>query len=123
MPAVIQESMLVREYPDSVSQQFESSLSFNSSVTTYTEKSVGKMIVAAEAVDQAIPFGGVTNAKIVMLKVSSPVTAKVTGGATPNAIPVVRYMTLTGNDTNTITALSISTPAGLAVTVDYAIYG
>ena len=79
-----------------------------------TEHSNLEMLIPAEQSDVAVPFGGVTNAKAVLLKVSSKVKVKVTGGSTPNLIPVASAILLTADSDDPITAITITTPSGLA---------
>jgi hypothetical protein len=92
---------------------------------TWTEESAGSVAVAASG-SQAIPFGGVTNAKMVCLRavdddgVAMPFTMNVNAGS--EDIPSNGLTILTGNAAQTLTAVTIDNPSATdAITVEYLI--
>ena len=116
MSKLLSESVRVRAFPDGVaisSGEQQSQVDYTKNDETYTEGGVRDEIIPVSAADQDIDFGGVTNAKRVVLEIleGGALTVKVTGGATPNAIPLNKIMVLSGNDTQTITAISVSNPS------------
>lgn len=90
-----------------------------------TEFEHSKKLVAASQTDEALSFGGVTNARLVLIIVDAAITVKLTGSATPNNIPVENVLLLTASAAQTFTAVSVTTgasPAG-GVNIEYLIIG
>lgn len=92
---------------------------------TWTEESSGSVSVAASG-SQVIPFGGVTNAKLVCIRatdsdgVEAPFTMNVNAGS--EDIPSNGVTILSGNATQTLTAVTLDNPSTTeAITVEYLI--
>ena len=92
---------------------------------TWTEESAGSVSVAASG-SQAIPFGGVTNAILVCLRAvdatgaAMPFTMNINAGV--EDIPSNGLTILSGNATQTLTAVTADNPSGTsAITVEYLI--
>lgn len=127
MAKTISLSLLAKLLDDGItdSNNYLAKIAETLSAETWTEQSCGEIAIAASQTDQAIAFGGVTNAKIVILVGDDAFQVKVTGAATPNLIPCSNMILLTGDSTNTITAISVTTGAApvAGVNIKYFIAG
>lgn len=84
-----------------------------------TRHVAGRITVAEDAVDQALPFGDITDAKIIVIKTdgAAPIAYKVNGDSATK--PLDPLLLLTSNASGGYTSLSLTGDADEDVVVDY----
>lgn len=80
-----------------------------SKIIDVTELTVVEMVLPFTASNIAVSFGGITAGKFLRVITDLPITGRVNGSVSD--LPIDSELTITGNGTTSITALTLSNPS------------